>query len=66
MGLFPSRNNPDFEITDFSIERHDEYYQKGFACIDPYVQLQGRLRKRTNKNKESIFSSFKSHPTPPN
>lgn len=51
MGLFSYRNNHDFEITDFSIERHDEYYQKGFACIDPYVQLQGRPQKRPNKDK---------------
>ena len=51
MGLFSSRSNSDFKITDFSVERHDEYYQKGFACIDPYVQLQGKPRKRPNKDK---------------
>jgi tetratricopeptide (TPR) repeat protein len=51
MGLFSSRSNTDLQITDFSIEKHDEYYQKGFACIDPYVQLHGRPEKRPDKDK---------------
>ena len=51
MGLFSSRSNSDFEITDFSLERQDEYYKKGFACIDPYVQLDGRQSQRPNADK---------------
>jgi tetratricopeptide (TPR) repeat protein len=51
MGLFSSRDNPDFEITDFSLEKHDEYYQKGFNCIDPYVRLGSRPSRRPNADK---------------
>jgi len=51
MGLFSPHSNSNFEITDFSLEKHDEYYQKGFACIDPYVQLHSRPVKRPNKDK---------------
>jgi tetratricopeptide (TPR) repeat protein len=56
MGLFSARSNSNFEITNFSMEKHDEYYQKGFACIDPYVQLHGRPSRRPNidKIKEGI------------
>ena len=56
MGLFSSRNNSNFEITDFSLERHDEYYKKGFECIDPYVKLGNRPNRRPNidKIKEGI------------
>ncbi len=51
MGLFSSHSEPDFEITDFSLERHDEYYQKGFECIDPYVKLGNRPSRRPNIDK---------------
>jgi tetratricopeptide (TPR) repeat protein len=51
MGLFSSRSNPNFEITDFSPERHDEYYQKGLACIDPYIIIQGRPSRKPNTDK---------------
>lgn len=51
MGLFSSRSNLNLEITDFSMERHDEYYKKGFECIDPYVIIQGRPRQRPNPDK---------------
>ena len=56
MGLFSPRSNPDLEITDFSLERHDEYYKKGFECIDPYIIIHGRPSRRPNidKIKEGI------------
>jgi tetratricopeptide (TPR) repeat protein len=51
MELFSSRSNPDLEITDFSPEKHDEYYRKGFECIDPYVKLGNRPSQRPNVDK---------------
>ena len=51
MGLFSKRSNSNLEITDFSLGRHDEYYQKGFACIDPYIIIGGRPSRRPNTDK---------------
>ncbi len=51
MGLFSSRSNSNFEITDFSLERHDEYYQKGLSCIEPYIIINGKPRSRPNTDK---------------
>ncbi len=51
MGLFSSRSNLNLEITDFSIERHDEYYKKGLSCIEPYIIIHGKPRNRPNINK---------------
>jgi tetratricopeptide (TPR) repeat protein len=51
MGLFPSHSNSNFEITDLSIERHDEYYQKGLSCIEPYIIIHGKPHSRPNRDK---------------
>lgn len=51
MGLFSPRSNPSLEITDFSLERHDEYYQKGLSCIEPYIIIHGKPRNRPNIDK---------------
>ena len=51
MGLFSSRSKSNSEITDFSLERHDEYYKKGFECIDPYIIIHGRQSRRPNTEK---------------
>lgn len=51
MGLFSPRSNSNFEITDFSIERHDEYYKKGLSCIEPYIIIHGKPQSRPNRDK---------------
>ena len=49
--LFFWRKKSKVDITDFSLERHDEYYGKGCRCIEPYMQLHEGKSKKPNEDK---------------
>jgi Flp pilus assembly protein TadD len=46
----------EFEITDLSPERHDEYFEEGVARIRPYMVLHGQRSRRPDRReiKEGI------------
>ena len=49
--FFWRKKTEKVEITDISLDKHDEYYGKGCKYIEPYMQLHGGKSKKPDKGK---------------